>query len=80
MGEIGVPVAGLVIARRLSLILTNECSGYHTRSERSRVVLSDLALGLSFPIAQLIICATPPRFSSPSAYRLTTDRLVCSRT
>ncbi|KAK7692308.1 hypothetical protein QCA50_003933 [Cerrena zonata] len=53
MGNMGILSAGLVIARRVSLVAT--ASSVWLRSEnRTRAMYGDLAIGLTPPIAQLI--------------------------
>lgn len=55
MGNMGILSAGLVIARRVSLVAT--ASSVWLRSEnRTRAMYSDLAIGLAPPFAQLIEC------------------------
>ena len=55
IGNMGILSAGLVIARRVSLVAT--ASSVWLRSEnRTRAMLSDLAIGLAPPIAQLVEC------------------------
>lgn len=56
MAHIGIVSAALVIARRVALISTGKAGAVYTRRDKVRMVLVDLALGLSFPFAQLIIC------------------------
>lgn len=79
MGSISAPSTSLVIARRLSLIVTSEY-GHFSRFERTRMVLFDLGLGLSFPIAQLIICVASPLLMFFNANHVVYTRLVRSRT
>lgn len=54
-GRIGIVAAGLVIARRISKIATGTTVS-STRSDKRRIIITDLAIGLSFPLAQFIIC------------------------
>lgn len=57
IGQLGIVSAGLVIARRVSKISTNvEVFPNSGTSDRRRMIITDLAIGLSVPIAQLIIC------------------------
>lgn len=57
IARIGIIAASLVIARRVAKITTG--SGIHaspTFDGRRQMIYTDLAIGLSFPLAQLIIC------------------------
>ena len=56
----GIISAALVISRRLSLASTNEVGINSSRTQKTRMVLGDLVLGMSFPLAQLIICEAFP--------------------
>lgn len=61
VGPIGILSAALVIARRVSIISTEVQAypGAYSPSRR-RMVFTDLAIALSFPAAQLIICRAIP--------------------
>lgn len=56
MARLGVVSAGLVIARRVSIIATGQAGVCQTRRDKIRMMVGDLALGLTFPIGQLVIC------------------------
>ncbi|KAI0789253.1 pheromone A receptor-domain-containing protein [Abortiporus biennis] len=53
-GKIGICAACLVIARRISKIATSNSVATTIRDKRN-VILVDLAIGLSFPLAQIVI-------------------------
>lgn len=55
-GKIGIISAGLVIARRLCLIVNAHVPTPKERSVQIRTAAQDLTIGLSFPLAQFVIC------------------------
>lgn len=56
MARLGVVSAGLVIARRVSIIEMGQAGVIQTRKDEVRMMVGDLALGLIFPLGQLVIC------------------------
>lgn len=54
-GSMGFLSAGLVIARRVSLIAISSVA-YLSSEDKTRAMWIDLAIGLSPPIAQIIEC------------------------
>lgn len=61
IGHIGIISAALVIARRISIISTETQTypGAYTSSRR-RMIVIDLIIALSLPVAHLIICESCP--------------------
>ena len=59
IGRTGIIAAALVIARRISIIATGSSISSNPRHiNKKRMVITDLAIGLSFPAAQLVICTS----------------------